>query len=546
MFNQVIRLFQPVRSFLPVYGVSLLIVGSRNLIINYLTAFLESSVAAAAVAGDSRGLFAASLRFLAGVGGFIVWDTFGLYLHSTVTHRMTVTLKKKIHRKVLCAKLTAFQGAGGGKSEVLARLNQDVNLAKEIYSSSLLYPFMYLISGIGAAASICARSLAVGIPLLLVGVGGMAFQWYLGKRQRKIARSMQQALGGITAVINDLNGHSLAIRFADLSDAFERRLLQNLGRYEEGGQADARVQAELGAVGAVSYFLQFMGVILLGLFQAGQGKIEISDLFFLAQMASLMLTAFSVIGSTVVSLQRSLAGAERIEVLLHLPQECGGTVRNEAPAGGAHLLETDGVVCRFSEDASFRINGPIVIPSGKITVIRGKSGKGKSTLFKLMLGLYPYEGGSLRFRGREIRDYGLDFLRSQTAYIQQPPFIVAGTIEENMLLDTRRSPDEKEMRRAMEFSGMAEWISAFPDREKSRLAEGGAPLSGGQRQMLVIARALLKQAPVFLMDESFANMDSRHAAQILQRFKACGDRITVILISHDHRIAEQADYQTEL
>ena len=314
--RQIVLLFRPVRSFLPVYVLAMIIVGSRNLVINYLTAFLESAVAGAAMEGEGKRLLSASLCFLAGVTAFVVVDTLGLYLHGVTTHQMTLQLKRRIHQRVIYSDLSAFTQAGGGKSEVLSRLNQDVGLAKEIYSSFLLTPLMWLISGTGAAVSVCARSAHIGLPLLLAGVVGLILQWRLGKRQRQVSRRMQQALAGILSVVNDLHSHGLTIRFAGLTDAFARRLAGYLGRYGEAGMEDACIQAELDAVGSVLYCFQYMGTILLGLAAVGRGAIEISDLFFIVQMSSLMLTAFSAIGSAVVSLQKALAGAERAEELM--------------------------------------------------------------------------------------------------------------------------------------------------------------------------------------------------------------------------------------
>ncbi len=548
VFRQIFLLFQPVKPLLPVYGLAMIMVGSRNLIINYLTAFLESSVAEAAIRGKGEELLYSSLCFLAGVLLFVIFDTFGLWLHGVTTHRMTSLLKEKIHRQVLYGELSAFAHIEGGKSEVLTRLNQDVNTAKEIYGNLLLLPLMYLISGIGASVSICIRSLSIGLVLILVGTAGMLFQWKLGKRQRKVSRRLQQVLGGITSVVNDLQVHGPAIRFADLTAAFQRRLTRYLGDFERAGKEDACIQARLGAVGSTLYFFQYMGTILLAIFEMSRGKIGVGDLFFIVQMSSLLLTAFSVIGSTVVSLQRALAGAERIEELLTLPQEKGGGVRTFLPA--PNVLETEGTVCRFSEDSRLQLQGPIRIPSGKITVIRGESGKGKSTLLKLMLRLYPYEEGSVKLWGTELSAYDLTFLRRQIAYVQQPPFIIAGTIEENLLLDCGRNPDKEkdkeEIRQAMEISGVTEWLTGFPDREKTVLREGGAPLSGGQRQTLVIARALLKDCPLILLDESFSNMDVLHTDKVLAGIGNCGRDLTVILVSHDRQAAKQAQTLVEL
>ena len=441
----------------------------------------------------------------------MIFDTFGLWLHGVTTHRMTSMLKEKIHRQVLYGELSAFAHIKGGKSEVLARLNQDVNTAKEIYGNLLLLPLMYLISGIGASVSICTRSFSIGLVLIFVGTAGMLFQWKLGKRQRKVSRRLQQVLGGITSVVNDLQVHGPAIRFADLTAAFQRRLTRYLGDFERAGKEDACIQARLGAVGSTLYFFQYMGTILLAIFEMSRGKIRVGDLFFIVQMSSLLLTAF-------------------------LP----------AP----NVLETEGTVCRFSEDSRLQLQGPIRIPSGKITVIHGESGKGKSTLLKLMLRLYPYEEGSVKLWGTELSAYDLTFLRRQIAYVQQPPFIIAGTIEENLLLDCGRTPDKEkdkeEIRQAMEISGVTEWLTGFPDREKTVLREGGAPLSGGQRQTLVIARALLKDCPLILLDESFSNMDVLHTGKVLAGIGNCGWDLTVILVSHDRQAAKQAQTLVEL
>jgi ATP-binding cassette subfamily C protein len=183
----------------------------------------------------------------------------------------------------------------------------------------------------------------------------------------------------------------------------------------------------------------------------------------------------------------------------------------------------------------------LTIPGGKVIALIGKSGCGKSTLAKLIAGLYSPNSGNLRLGIYNLQDLSLDCLRQQVILVPQEPHFWSRSIMENFRLGSPRVAFEQIVR-ACQIAGADEFISKLPDKYQTVLGEFGANISGGQRQRLAIARAIVNEPPVLILDESTGGLDPVSEAQVLEQLLSHRQGRTTILISHRPRVINRADW----
>ncbi len=183
----------------------------------------------------------------------------------------------------------------------------------------------------------------------------------------------------------------------------------------------------------------------------------------------------------------------------------------------------------------------VTIPGGKVTAVIGKSGCGKSSLAKLMTGLYSPQEGNIRIGLYNIQDLSLDGLRRQVVMVPQEPHLWSRSIVDNFKLGSPNVTFEQIVH-ACRLADADEFISGLPDKYQTILGEFGANLSGGQRQRLMLARALVTNPPILILDEATANLDPVSEAQLLTRLLDHRKGQTTILISHRPRVINRADW----
>ncbi|MBC1237788.1 ABC transporter ATP-binding protein [Nostoc linckia z18] len=186
-------------------------------------------------------------------------------------------------------------------------------------------------------------------------------------------------------------------------------------------------------------------------------------------------------------------------------------------------------------------NFSLTIPGGKVVAIIGKSGCGKSTLAKLIAGLYPLQSGNIRIGLYNIQDLSLDCLRQQVVLVPQEPHFWSRSIVENFRLGAPHVTFEQIVR-ACQVAEADEFINNLPEKYQTILGEFGANLSGGQRQRLAIARAIVTDPPVLILDESTGGLDPVSEAQVLDKLFQHRRGKTTILITHRPKVVNRADW----
>jgi ABC-type multidrug transport system fused ATPase/permease subunit len=187
----------------------------------------------------------------------------------------------------------------------------------------------------------------------------------------------------------------------------------------------------------------------------------------------------------------------------------------------------------------------INLARGSITALIGANGVGKTTLAYLMMGLFRPRSGRLCADGVPFDDLDIEFLRGQIGFVMEQPWIFAGTVRENVAYG-RPDATDREVEEACATALAEQFIAALPGGLDTRIGEGGVSLSGGQSQRIAIARALLSNPAVLILDEPTSHLDAHGVAALFANLRALSSRPAIFLITHDPALAALADHICEL
>ena len=191
----------------------------------------------------------------------------------------------------------------------------------------------------------------------------------------------------------------------------------------------------------------------------------------------------------------------------------------------------DHVTFQYTETADPVLeNVSFVIPKGKTTAIVGATGAGKSTLVKLLLRINEVTAGTISYSGTDIRSLSQQTIRQVISYVPQKAFLFSGTILSNLLMGNAKATTE-EIRTALEISQSSEFIDSLPQGIESFVAQGGSNYSGGQKQRMCIARALIKPADVYIFDDSFSALDYKTDAALRAALHAQMSDKTLLIVA---------------
>jgi subfamily B ATP-binding cassette protein MsbA len=233
-------------------------------------------------------------------------------------------------------------------------------------------------------------------------------------------------------------------------------------------------------------------------------------------------------------LQRALASAQRVFQILEEPVDAKALAKPAAQpfSGLEKALELQAVWFRYPGHDDFALKGvDLSVARGRRVALVGPSGSGKTTIAQLLVRLHDPERGRVLFDGRDAKDLELKSLRSSVGVVAQETALFSDTVFENVVLG-RQVVTVSQVERACELSGAAEFISRLPQGYQTRLGDGGAALSSGQRQKLAIARVILKDPSILILDEATANLDAASESEVLAALERQFLGRTVIMIAH--------------
>ena len=366
----------------------------------------------------------------------------------------------------------------------------------------------------------------IPVPLIVIAMQGFT------KYVRPAFRERQSELGELNAALNDNISGVREIKAFTSEEHEASRVGDHIHRYRDSMLKALRLMATFHP------FVEFssaLGTIVLiyfgGRFILGQ-TLAIEDLVAFFLYLELLYQPVRALSGVWESVQQALAGAERVaELLEESPDivEKDDAIEFEGRAKGA--IEFKNVSFRYSVGDIVLENINLDIESGMVVALVGPTGVGKTTMANLIPRFYDVIEGAIILDGHDIRDLTIKTLRKQISIVLQDVFLFHGTAGDNILFG-RKGASQEDMISAAKIANAHEFITRLPNGYKTMIGERGVKLSGGQKQRIAIARAVLKDAPILILDEATSSVDTETELLIQQALEKLMVGKTVIIIAH--------------
>lgn len=418
-----------------------------------------------------------------------------------------------------------------GAPSLLTRTTNDVQQIQvlvQITATVLVTAPIMCVGGILMALHVDAGLtwlLAVSVPVLAVA------NYLIVARMLPIFRSMQRLIDGINRVLREqLSGLRVIRAFA--REPFERqRFAEANTAVAEAALAAGRWQALMLPVTTLTINISSVALIWFGGLRIDAGQMQVGALIAFLSYFLQILTAVLMATLILVMLPRASVCAERITEVLATPTAITSPEHPHRPAAVTGEVILDDVGFRYPGAESPVLEGVSFTASpGTTTAIVGGTGSGKSTLVSLICRLYDVTAGSVRVDGTDVRDWDTETLWSTLGLVPQRGYLFSGTVADNLRYGKADATDE-EMWAALAVAAADDVVRAHPDGLGMRVAQGGRNFSGGQRQRLAIARAVIRGPSIYLFDDAFSALDVHTDARIRSALRAHAAGSTVIVVS---------------
>ncbi|MFJ5646154.1 ABC transporter ATP-binding protein [Streptomyces sp. NPDC093223] len=429
------------------------------------------------------------------------------------------------------------------RGDLVERLTGDVEAMEQMVVSGAVSAVSSLISALffSAAAFWLRWDLAL-VVFALVPVVWLVSKAF-ARRIGTVARRERAADGAITSVVEESLANIVLTQAYNRKDAEKRRLRREARGWMRASVTGARLGELYTQLIEVTETVCVLVVIGIGAWEISQERMTIGHLLAFSAFLGYLYPPVRNLGQLALALTAATAAAERLTEILDTPV----TVTDPPPGRAVRLGRVRGAV-EF-ENVGFRYPGAqedaltqltFAARPGELVLITGASGAGKSTVAALLSRFYDPAEGSVRLDGAPVNALPLAFLREQVTLLPQETMILRDTVRRNISCG-RIGATDAEVVRAAETADAHLFVTALPDGYDTSIDPGAARLSGGQLQRIAIARAVLRDAPVLVLDEPTARLDALTARRVIQPLRRLMAGRTTIMITHDLHLAPDAD-----
>jgi ATP-binding cassette subfamily C protein CydC len=457
------------------------------------------------------------------------------YLERLASHdlalRVLGRVRVRVYRRI--EPLAPGQLEGYRHGDLLARMVADVDALQNLHLRAVGPPLAALLAG-GVAVGVAAAFLPAAALVLAAGLvaGGVAVPALAGALGRRAGRRQAAARGELSAELVELLGAAPEL----VAYGAEEAALARLRRADQALVRLARRDALVGGVadgaGLVVVGATVAGVLAVAIGASADGDL---DRVLIATLALLALASFEAVqplAAAARELSATLAAGRRLLELVDRDAAVVDPARPAAPPRWPFMVALEGVRARHAPGERPALDGiSLRLEPARRVALVGASGAGKTTVVSLLLRFLDPEAGRVTLSGRDLREYRQEDVRRAIAVAGQDSYVFAASVRDNVRL-ARPDADDGEIELALRRARLWPSVARLPEGLDTPVGEDGRELSGGERQRLVLARALLADAPVLVLDEPTAHLDPATARDLVADvFDAAGDR-SVLLITH--------------
>ena len=455
----------------------------------------------------------------------------GGYACATLSAQVGKDIREAVYAKSL--KLSVYDFRQFGTASITTRTISDVTTIQFALTSTIQMVIPVPIICLLSIALTFGLDVRMGFILLAVTVVVLLLAFLIMRQASPLFRRLQKLLDRMsTVLLENLTGVRV-VRAFNNEKREESRMVTSFADYAATSIKANRLFANLDGLSffCINFFL--VVVYWLSGAEIHAGSFQIGDITAVIEYAILMLFFLMMAQMVILTLPRALEYCERIRRVLDHSPEIVDLVEEDPreEADCREVLAFRDVSFRFQdaeEDTLGHLN--FVCRRGETTAVIGGTGSGKSTVASLVLRFHDVTGGSILLDGTDIRDMTQRHLRSHLAYVQQKAWLFSGTIRDNLRYSRPDATDE-ELMHAADVAQAGDFIRSLPDGLDSFVAQGGANFSGGQKQRLSIARALVKRPELYIFDDSFSALDFKTDAALRKALAAETKDAAVLIVT---------------
>ncbi len=515
---------------------------------------LVSQVITVVQAGGALGALAWALVAIVILGGVV--SAVQHYLLQRAGTSVVFSSRRALIRRVLRLPISEFDTRRTG--DLVSRVGSDTTLLYAVLTQGLVDALGGAVVFVGALIGMAIIDpVLLGTTVLVIAVA-IAVVGALSGRIRIASRVQQEKVGDVAAGVQRAISAIRTVRAAGATERESVAIEQDAEQAWHAGIRVAKVSAFVVPVASIAMNVSFLAVLGLGGYRVASGAITIADLVAFILFLFLMIMPLGSAFGAVMSVNQALGALGRIQEIMRIPSE------DETDA--AHLaaapVETDAAILfedvRFSYPAGAHPAGDdsdtaddadtdvaaapaadrevlrgvsFAVPRGKRVALVGPSGAGKSTILALIERFYDVTGGAVRIDGIDVRALDRTELRARIGYVEQDAPVLAGSIRDNLTLGTPDATDEQCIA-VLRAVNLGDVLDRDPAGLSAAVGEEGVMLSGGERQRLAIARALLTESPILLLDEATASLDGVNEQLLREAIDAVAEDRTLLVIAH--------------
>lgn len=448
------------------------------------------------------------------------------------------SLRKDAYRNMQEQELAFFEDRSTG--DLIAILNDDINQLERFldHGANDLIQVVVTVTVIGSIFMFAAPEIGwmALLPMPFIIWGSVWFQKKLGPRY-----SLVREKAGETSsqLVNNLGGMATIKSFG--TEEFENDRISSLSeKYMDANRNVIRFSAAFVPLVRMLILAGFIGILIFAGFKTLDGEMEVGLYSVLIFVTQRLLWPLTRLGETFDLYQRAMASTRRVMSLLKMREKLPDGKRAITPDTVLGNYNFDGVSFEYRTGGKVLENLNLEIKAGQTAGIVGATGAGKSSLIKLLMRFYDVTGGRILLDGHDLRHYKINDVVRTVGLVSQDVFLFQGTVAENIRYGTFNAT-EKEIEQAARLAEAHDFIKELPEGYNTIVGERGQKLSGGQRQRISLARAILKDPPILILDEATSAVDNETEAAIQRSLFRITKNRTTLIIAHRLSTIRHAD-----
>ncbi len=465
-----------------------------------------------------------TVLFIQGIFSFTRVYTFAL-----VSERALANLRTALYTRIIWLPISFFDKRRVG--ELMSRMSSDVGTLSDMFSFTLAEMLRQVLTLVFGTVVIFYLTPKLTTFMLMTFPVLVILALIFGKNIRKLSKQTQDKLAEANVVVEE------SLQSISVVKAFTNELFE-IGRYtktlKEVVSVAIRTARFRGLFISFVIFALLGGIVAVGWFGATlvqANEITVGELFSFVIYMSFIGGSIAGLGDIYAQLQRAIGASERVFEILHEKDERETTGLTVAKLSGEIEFENVSFSYPTREDFTVLKQLNFRIEQGEKVALVGPSGSGKSTIINLLMRFYAVEFGDVKVDGTSVKEFNLTSYRSNIGIVPQEIILFGGTIMENITYG-RPGATIGEIKEAARKANALEFIESFPDKFDTVVGERGVKLSGGQRQRIAIARAILKDPAILVLDEATSSLDAQSEKLVQDALERLMEGRTSIIIAH--------------